>query len=308
MPSQSYNPSTDMPSQSGRVFLITGGTTGLGAGSIKLLAEKSPSHIFFSGRNASRAHELISSLSSSFPNTKLTFLECDLTSLSSVQSAAQSFLAQSHRLDVLMCNAGVMALPPGTSEDGYEIQFATNHLGHALLIKLLLPTMLRTQEQGGDVRIVNLSSSAHMNAPSCGIQFSTLKSDQANLTWVQPGKWIRYGQSKFANLVYAQELARRYPTITTVAVHPGFIKTELHGNENWIDRQLVNFLSGGNWISVEEGPYTQVWAATAKAVQSGKYYEPVAKDGKVGHKAAMDAKVGRELWTWTEEALKEYEL
>lgn len=157
-----------------------------------------------------------------------------------------------------------MALDPGVSKDGYEIQFATNHLGHALLIKLLLPLLEKTAAApGSDVRIINLTSTAHKSTPSNGIDFATLKTDQASLgSFVQPSKWMRYGQSKLANVLYAQELARRYPNIKSVSVHPGFIKTELHATENIADRLLKNFLTGWHWLSVEEGPYNQTWAAT----------------------------------------------
>jgi NAD(P)-dependent dehydrogenase (short-subunit alcohol dehydrogenase family) len=207
-----------------------------------------------------------------------------------------------------MCNAGVMALPASTSVDGYEIQFATNHLGHALLAKLLLPTMLATAEKGADVRIVNLTSMAHGSAPGAeGIEFATLKSAQTHLGPIyNPSKWMRYAQSKLANLLYAQELSRRYPSILSVAVHPGFIKTELHGTENCIDRQLVNYFSGGKWIDVADGPFTQVWVATAEKakLKSGAYYEPVAVETTVGHKSAEGVQVAEELWEWTERALE----
>jgi NAD(P)-dependent dehydrogenase (short-subunit alcohol dehydrogenase family) len=209
-----------------------------------------------------------------------------------------------------MCNAGVMALPASTSADGYEIQFATNHLGHALLIKLLLPTLIATAEQGADVRIINLTSTAHGSAHGAkGIEFATLKSAQSHIgPFFGPSKWVRYAQSKLANLLYAQELSRRYPSILSTAVHPGFIKTELHGTENFIDRQLVNYFSGGNWIDVVKGPYTQIWAATAPkdVVKSGAYYEPVGVEIPPRHKSAEGVEVAGELWEWTDKALSEF--
>jgi NAD(P)-dependent dehydrogenase (short-subunit alcohol dehydrogenase family) len=211
-----------------------------------------------------------------------------------------------------MCNAGIMAFPASTSVDGYEIQFATNHLGHALLIQLLLPTMLATAESGADVRIVNLTSVAYRSAPGAkGIEFATLKSEQSHLGPItNPSKWMRYAQSKLANILYTQELSRRYPSILSVAIHPGYIKTDLHKTEGFIDRQLVNFMSGGNWIDVAEGPFNQVWAATAEKekVKSGAYYEPVAVESPVAHKSAESVEVADELWEWTEKALKGFKL
>jgi NAD(P)-dependent dehydrogenase (short-subunit alcohol dehydrogenase family) len=226
-----------------------------------------------------------------------------------VKEAVTKFLSEANRLDVLMCNAGVMALNPGVSKDGYEIQFATNHVGHALLTKLLLPCMLKTAEQpGSDVRIISLSSTAHSAGPSNGIDFDTLKTDQASLGgFFKPSKWLRYGQSKLANLLYAQELARRYPSITSVSVHPGFIKTGLHSTENTADRALKHFLSGGHWLPVEEGAYCQTWAATTpKAnLENGAYYEPVGVKPKLGTQA-KDRALAEKLWTWTEKELAAY--
>ncbi|KAL1599804.1 hypothetical protein SLS60_007609 [Paraconiothyrium brasiliense] len=306
-----------MPDLSGRVYFVTGGTTGLGAGAISLLAAKNPAKIFISGRNKSKADELIAKLEKTSTSTELVFVEYDLSSLASVQQAAQRFLAQSSRLDVLMCNAGIMAVPPGLSKDGYEIQFATNHLGHALLIKLLLPTLLETASQpGSDVRIVNLSSTAHSTTPSGGIEFSTLKTPQASLGPIyQPRKFTRYGQSKLANLLYTAELAKRYPSITSVAVHPGFIKTDLITGTSFVDRQIVamarlaSLASGGRNMSFEEGPYNQTWAATTpkKNLKNGGYYEPIGSLVVPSTSHGKDSALAERLYDWTETELAAFE-
>jgi len=105
-----------------------------------------------------------------------------------------------------------VAKPPALSEDGYEIQFAVNHLAHALIIKTLLPALLKSASKpNSDVRIVNLTSAAWRGAPSGGIRFASLNTTQPGFI----GHWFRYSQSKLANIVYASELARRYPEITT---------------------------------------------------------------------------------------------
>jgi len=304
-----FNRASDIPDQSGRVFLITGGTTGLGASSISFLASHNPAHIYFSGRNKARANELISKIAIASPSTKVTFIECDLASLASVQSAAKQFLSSSDRLDVLMCNAGIMAVPNDVSKDGYEIQFATNHLGHALLMKLLLPVMLDTASQpNADVRIVNLSSVAYkQNVPSTGIEFSKLKTKGANYgSFFSFNKWVCYGQSKLANLLYATELAAHHPSITSVAVHPGFIKTDLFASTNFMDRQVVNIISGGNWLDTEQGAYNQTWAATTKKenLVNGAYYEPVGVKTTPSTKLGRDRALAKELWEWTEKELK----
>lgn len=246
----------------------------------------------------------------SAPSTKLTFIQCDLTSLASVQAAAREFRSKSNRLDVLMCNAGIMATPASMSQDGYEIQFATNHLGHALLIKLLLPLLLDTAKQvNSDVRVVNLASVAYRQAPSRGIEFDNLKKAGASYgRFFTPNKWACYGQSKLANLLYATKLAEHYPSITSVAVHPGFIKTDLHSNENFMDRQVVNMIAD-KWLSVEAGAYNQTWAATTqkKNLENGAYYEPVAKKTTPNTMLGKDARLAMALWDWTEKELKSWE-
>jgi NAD(P)-dependent dehydrogenase (short-subunit alcohol dehydrogenase family) len=290
-------------------LLTPTGTTGLGASSISFLASHNPAHIFFSGRNKARADDLISKVAKASPSTKVTFIECDLASLASVQSAAKQFLSSADRLDVLMCNAGIMAVPSEMSKDGYEIQFATNHLGHALLMKLLLPFMLETASQpDADVRIVNLSSIAYKhNVPSAGIEFSKLKTKGANYgSLFSFNKWVCYGQSKLANLLYTTEMAARYPSITFVAVHPGFIKTDLFASTNFLDRQVVNFISGGNWLDTTQGAYNQTWAATTKKenLVNGAYYEPVGVKTTPSSKPGKDRALAKELWEWTESELK----
>ena len=193
----SFDPATDIPDLSGKVIFVTGGTfrsitshllltrtctgnIGLGKETILQLSKHNPSHIYLSARNASKALSAISDIQSSFPSTSppppITFIQCDLSSLPSVQSAAREFAAKEKRLDILILNAGIMAVPPAMTEQGYEIQFGTNHVGHTLLTKLLLPTLLRTAEDGNDVRVVALSSIGHTGAPLSGILFDQLKS------------------------------------------------------------------------------------------------------------------------------------
>ena len=177
MTSNAFNPDTDIPSLAGKVIFITGGkhqynpmsislplttptgTAGLGAGSIAALAKHDPAHIFFSGRNEKSATRLISSIRATIPNANLTFFKCDISSLASVQECARLLTSQTTRLDILMLNAGIMATPPSISADGYEIQFATNQLGHSLLVKLLLPVLQATSKlPGADVRVITDAS------------------------------------------------------------------------------------------------------------------------------------------------------
>ncbi|MCJ1418822.1 hypothetical protein MMC32_005173 [Xylographa parallela] len=307
-----FSPAKDIPNLDGKVFFLTGGTAGLGAGCVETLAQHGPAHIYFTGRSTAKADALIRKVHNKNANANVTFLECDLTSFASVQAVAKRFLATSSRLDVLVCNAGIMAVDAGTSKDGYEIQFQVNHLAHALLIKMLLPLMLQTADRpDADVRIVNLASIAYQQAPKIGIDFSSLKSNQASLgPALIPGrKWSRYGQSKLANLLYVQELAKRYPRILSVAVHPGIVMTDLFANVSFGARLPALISSIGKTTPLEQGPYNQLWAATSPrgGIKNGEYYEPTGIVGKRTTTQAKDVRLAEKLWDWTQEALAGYE-
>lgn len=204
----SFNPDKDIPDLEGKVVLVTGGNIGLGRESVYQLAKHNP-QIFLAARDKAKADATIADIKKELPNAKITFLELDLASFASVKKAADTFEASSKRLDILMNNAGIMACPAGLTKEGYEIQFGTNHMGHALLSKLLLPTLQRTaKEPGSDVRIINLSSWGNNFAPKGGLIFDAMKTDMQSYT-----TFSRYGQSKLANILFNRELAKRYPSI-----------------------------------------------------------------------------------------------
>ena len=192
-----------------------------------------------------------------------------------------------------------MAVPPGLTKDGYEIQFGTNHVGHALLTKLLLPTLLRTAETpNSDVRIVNLSSLGYRVVPSGGIHFQDLRTTQENLG--PASVWVRYGQSKLANILYAKELARRYPSITSVSVHPGVALTDIVTKLSFFKRWLVYVTNLGNVKTPREVAKNQLWAATGEKgeLENGGFYEPIAVVGGQT-KYSKSEKLAWELWVWT---------
>ena len=171
--------------------------------------------------------------------------------------AADTFVAESAKLDVLINNAGVMALPASTTKEGYEIQFGTNHLGHFLLTKLLMPTLQRTAEGNPDVRIVNLSSEGHRLPPKGGLALKDARSDM-----VSYNTWVRYGQSKLANILFTKELTRRYPAIKSVALHPGGIDTGLSLGFQKEHPWLASFLRPVASVfltTVQQGALTQLF-------------------------------------------------
>ncbi|KAI0469209.1 putative short-chain dehydrogenase [Xylaria cf. heliscus] len=309
MPSMSgfvdFNPEKDIPPLDGKVILVTGGTAGLGKASIQALAKRGPSHIYFTGRNAKAGEELIADMKKTNPSVGLTFLEMDFLSLASVKNGCDQFVHE--RLDILMCNAGIMFKPPALSKDGYEATFATNHLAHALIINKLLPTLLKTaQKPGADVRLINLTSEGWVGHPKDGVTFSTLQTTQDAMM----GKLTRYGQSKLANVVYAAEVARRYPQIMAVSVHPGVVKTDLVNTLSLSDKAIVygvNFLMGISLMEEEQGCLSQLWvAAGAQRTElvNGAYYRPVGvlSNDRLD-KVATSEEFAKKLWTWTDEAV-----
>jgi NAD(P)-dependent dehydrogenase (short-subunit alcohol dehydrogenase family) len=173
-----FNPVADIPNLTGKTILVTGGNSGLGRQSIIELSKHDPREIWLAARTLSKAETAIEELKDHgillpVQLAVIKPLEMDLALMDSVARAAEVVRTQTQRLDILILNAGIMATPPGVSRDGYEIQFATNYLGHAFLVDLLLPVLLATGPEGerltGGARIVLLGSVAHKFAPRGGI-------------------------------------------------------------------------------------------------------------------------------------------
>lgn len=252
-----------------------------------------------SGRNTQKANLMIQDLQLLAPSVKVTFLHMDLADLDTIAVAADMFLAENKRLDILIANAGIMATGLGTSKNGFEIQFATNFLGHALLIRKLLPILLSTSAEYGDARVVSVTSTGFHVAPNDqGIVFDDLTTTQ---NYGFGSNWTRYGQSKLALLVYTRTLAEKYPELTTVVVHPGVIATDLVGGLGWMDRMVVYATNIGKMVSEEEGAKNGIWAATVprSEVVSGGFYEPVGEVGKHS-RWSEDEGLAARLWEWTE--------
>lgn len=310
-----FNPSSDIPPLTDKVILITGGTDGLGKACIHQLIQHSPSHIYMTARSRTKASSMLRELAEQYPDghAPVTVLEMDLASLSSVKAGAEKFLAMGGtsppRLDLLMCNAGVMG-SPALTRDGYEMAFGVNHLGHALLIQLLLPTLRTTAEREGeesDVRVVCLSSLAESWAPK-HYTFDKMRTELPQL-----GKMARYGQSKLANVQYAGVLAKRYPEITFVSVHPGTVRTNIAAtfydgmNKGlaWVMGKVLPLFF--EVVEPDEGAKGQLWCLVGKKeeIVNGEFYWPVGVRGK-GSRRVKDWKMAEGLWEWTEEQLKPY--
>lgn len=255
-------------------------------------------------RSREKAEKAIADIKVQVPEADITFLELDLLDLSSVKQAAEHFLAESSKLDILVNNAGVLSAITGLTKDGFELQFGTNHVGHALFTKLLIPVLQKTAElPDSDVRVVNVSSRAHKWAPKGGINFEAALTPMSNFSTM-----TRYGHSKLANIHFTQELAKRYPSIKSVTLHPGDVSTNMtHSIRDsfpWLPEFVWSFAIRVSTVSVVDGALNQLWAACSPDAKSGEYYVPVGKLG-AGAANVNDKENAAKLWEWTEAQLRE---
>lgn len=258
----------DLPSLSGKTVVVTGATGGLGYETAMALAGAG-AIVILTGRDDAKGLRAIEGICERFPDALIAYEHLDLASLSSVADFARRFAAENERLDLLVNNAGVMALPKRQqTEDGFEMQLGINYLGHYALTARLLPQLRRA----GAPRIVNLSSLAHRSG---AINFDDLQGKHS----YRP--WRAYCQSKLAMLMFALELQRRSLAaswgLTSVAAHPGYARTDLIANgpgANTVQGRVGRLLQP--WISqsAAEGALPTLFAATSPDVEPGGYYGP----------------------------------
>ena len=293
----------NIPEQTGKVAVITGANSGLGFEMAKVLAQRG-ARVVLAVRDAARGERAIAEIRRSAPAADLALLPLDLASLASIRSAAAAFLQTHDRLDLLINNAGVMAIPRRTTADGFEMQFGTNHLGHFALTGLLLPLILMTPA----ARVATMSSGLHLMGK---INFDDLQSEQGY------SKWGAYGQSKLANLLFAYELQRRLAAagrdVISVAAHPGYAATNLQavGPEMAGSRLWAKIMPAANRVlaqSAAMGALPMLYAATSPDVRGGDYLGPDGLLGQSGFpvKAQSNARshdqaVASRLWAISEQ-------
>lgn len=291
----------DIPDLSGRLAIITGATGGLGLETAIVLAGKG-AEVVLAARNPDKGAEAERLIRSRRPNAAVRFDLLDLASLASVQAFAERHLATGRPIDMLIDNAGVMALPTRqTTVDGFEMQFGTNYLSHFALVGRLLPLLI-----GAKARVVQLSSVAHRSGH---IRLNDLNYQ----THYSP--WPVYQQSKLAMLMFALELQRRSDThgwgLTSVAAHPGFARTDLIANGQAGKPGL--FARGARLLeavlshSAADGALPILMAATLPDPTPGGYYGPTGFQEMKGppgvaviKRQARDADVARRLWAESE--------
>ncbi|MGH4031550.1 oxidoreductase [Actinomycetota bacterium Odt1-20B] len=292
-----------IPDQSGRTFLVTGASSGLGLATTRELA-RAGGHVVLAVRDEAKGRRAVATLAAEQPearlDTRLDVRRLDLADLESIRDFAAQLHTEHGTLDVLINNAGVLAPPRTLSPQGHELQFATNHLGHFALTGLLLDLLAA----GRDPRVVTISSVNHRQA---ALRFDDLDGERR----YKP--MAAYNQSKLANAVFGQELHRRLTAagspVRSVLAHPGYTASNLQLNGPtgpW--RVLLGRI--GNPLFAqrpERGALPQLYAATEPGVQGGEFIGP---DGPAELRgaptrvrlapAAADAENGRRLWEVSE--------
>ncbi|MFC9892655.1 oxidoreductase [Nocardia sp. NPDC127579] len=275
---------SNIPEQGGRRIVITGANSGLGAAAARALAAAG-AEVIMACRDVEKAERVAAEIGAAVQVCRL-----DLADLASVREFADSI----DRVDVLMNNAGVMAVPSRRTADGFEMQFGTNHLGHFALTGQLLDKVTE--------RVVTVSSWGH--------RFGRINLDDPNWERRRYDRWLAYGQSKLANLLFTGELQRRLAAAGSaklaVAAHPGYALTELTKHTESFFGAIMAVSDRLVAQSVEIGALPQLFASTAE-VEPGAYYGPEGIGGLRGYpircgqsKAARDERMAGELWQLSE--------
>ena len=290
--------SKDIPDLSDQVIIVTGGNVGLGFETIRQLRRHNPRKIYLAARSREKGEAAIKKLEETEPDAApVALLELDLASFASIKSAAAKVLNSESRLDILINNAGIMMVPEGLTEDGYEIQFGTNVLGPALFSQLLLPLVQKTVHINPQSRIVLLSSASEKVAPADVYQFDELKTTVSHRHTT-----ARYTQSKLANIHYARALAERHKDIKIIPVHPGMVATNLHLNSTGIFLRPFLTAAGIFATPVEKGALSQIWASVSPDAESGVYYGPIAVVASASA-ASKDHVLQEKLFEWVQEQI-----
>jgi NAD(P)-dependent dehydrogenase (short-subunit alcohol dehydrogenase family) len=291
----------DIPDQTGRTILITGANSGLGLRSAEALAAKG-ARVLMACRNASKAAAALESVKAKAVGPAPEVRPLDLQSLASIRECASSVNEELGSLDVLINNAGIMAVPKATTEDGFESQLGTNHLGHFALTGLVLPTLLTADEP----RVVTVSSNAH--------NFGRLELDDLFFERRRYSRWRAYGQSKLANLLFTSELQRQavehQTALTAVAAHPGYAATNLTSGPAIGAAALKPVLALGDRLAGQPdhmGALPQLYAASMPDVMADDYWGPDGVRQQRGHptrvgrtKHAQSAADAQRLWERSE--------
>lgn len=291
----------NIPDLTGKVIIVTGGNSGIGFEAAKEFARKGAKTIL-ACRNMDKAEAALAEIKAEIPNAPVEIILLDLASLASIHQFANKFIKKYKQLDVLVNNAGIMMVPYSTTEDGFESQIGTNHLGHFALTGLLIEVLLNTPNS----RIVNISSGGHRMG----------KMDFHNLLYKNGkgyGAARAYGRSKLANLLFTYQLQRRFEAIganaIAVAAHPGGSDTNLgkHLKHTW-QFKLLSLFAKYIMQSAAMGALPTIRAAVDPDVTGGQYFGPNGFMEMTGYPiivpsnaASHNKNDARQLWQISEE-------
>jgi NAD(P)-dependent dehydrogenase (short-subunit alcohol dehydrogenase family) len=292
----------EMPDQEGKVVVVTGANSGLGFEVSKKFAEKNAG-VVMACRSVEKGLKAKEKILEEVSDATLEVMEIDLVSLDSVERFAEKFRDKFDRLDVLCNNAGIMAVPYGETENGFEKQFSVNHLGHFALTAHLIEIL----EETGNSRVVTQSSIAHENGE---IDLENLNSEE------NYDRWEAYSRSKLANLLFAKELDRKLKEndwdVKSVACHPGVSNTNLFNAEesqhSYLSAKLME--NGIKFLgqSPAKGALPMLYAAASPEIKGGEYIGPDGFKKMRGNpekqklsEKALDEELARKLWDKSEE-------
>jgi NAD(P)-dependent dehydrogenase (short-subunit alcohol dehydrogenase family) len=294
----------EAPDQTGRTAVVMGANAGIGRETARLLASRGAT-VILACRHIGKGTAAADWIAATSPaeRTKLSVVRLDLASLASVREAAAEIRTNWPRLDLLINNAAVMTIPFARSEDGFELTFATNHLGHFALTGLLLERLLATPGS----RVITVSSVAHQRGQ---LDLNTLESEQS----YKPGP--AYDQSKLANLLFAYELDHRLHAASaetiSLAAHPGIARTDLYRTSSRFERALLSprlrLLTSRLAQNGEQGALPTLRAALDPDAQGGHYYGPGGWHQYTGQPKRVDSSPSshdrsaqRKLWLVSEQ-------
>lgn len=275
-------------SLAGKTILITGCNSGLGFEAMRVLTMRG-AHVIGLARTAEKANEAGKKVGG-----KVTGVACELSDPKSVRAAVETVKGMGVKIDALIANAGIMALPKLKQAFGYELQFFTNHIGHFILVTGLVDML------ADDGRVVMLSSAAHLGAPKAGIEFDNLSGERNYRSWTA------YGQSKMANILFAKELAKRLAGTgkTANALHPGVIRTNLArhlGMGKFLESMVFGWIGSTFFMkSVAQGAATECYVAVNPKVAgvTGEYFAD--SNLKTPRADANDPALAAKLWEVSE--------
>jgi WW domain-containing oxidoreductase len=280
---------TDELDLSGRTILLTGCNSGIGKETLRVLGKRG-AHVIAAARTVQKAQAACDEVGG-----ETTPVACELSEPASVRACANQVIELGRPLDAIICNAGIMALPKLNQKHGYELQFFTNHIGHFILVTSLLDTL------ADNGRVVMVSSDAHNGAPPEGIQFDNLSGERGY------SPWASYGQSKLANLLFANQLSKRLAGTgkTANSLHPGVIHTNLARSMNPIARVALSIGAPLVLKSVGEGAATQCYLAVHPSIEgvSGKYFADCNESRSSSH--GRDEAMAEKLWEASEKIASE---